>query len=146
MGTLAYDWKNKISNTGLLRFCSKQVHTAQEERTEESSVSQSKGLEFEGAELLHTAASAEDNKVQRTETDLSHGTQARDSHTFAEESKSSSPLSAIEEAKLSSSGSATKRTSNSAGLTPKKRHASASLKNKFSTPKNQRMISDFFKK
>jgi len=140
---LAYNWKNKISNTGLLRFCSK-VHTAQKDPLNESSVSERKSVEDERESFFHTA---EDNKITGTETDLPRVTQDREfSDTLVDKSGDSSSL-LLEEPKLSSSGSSTKRTSSSAGLiSPKKKHTSASLKRKSSTPNNQRMISDFFKK
>ncbi len=142
---MAYDWKNKISNTGLLRFCSK-VHATQEERRmKESSASESTRLEHEEAGFLHTAVSVKDDRIVRTESELPRVTHAREADALVEESQSS-PVS-LEEAKLSSSGSSTKRALSSAGLSsPKKRRASGSLKSKLSTPNNQRMISDFFKK
>lgn len=144
---MAYDWKSKISNTGMLRFCSK-VLPAQDEQKNDRPVSENTVLDQKGADSLHTVASGKDNEVIRTETIISTTTEARGSGTIAEESESSFP-SSLEDAKLPSSGSATKRTSSRAGLiSPKKKHASASSKNqkKCSTSKNQRMISDFFKK
>ena len=142
---MAYDWKNKISNTGLMRFCSK-THTTQEERMNEGSVPESKRLEHKGASVPQTAVSVKDNKIVETETDLPLVTDSKEPVTLTQESKIASSPS-LKEAKLPSSGSSTKRTSSSAVLiSPKKRQASAGLKSKLSTPNNQRMISDFFKK
>lgn len=144
IGTLAYNWKNKISNSGLLRFCSK-VHTAQGHPLKESSVSERKIVEDEGEGFFHTV-STEGDKIPGTETDSPRVTQDReDSESLVDKSGNSPFLT--EEPKLSLPGSSTKRTSSSAGLiSPKKKHASGNLKPKFATPNNQRMISDFFKK
>jgi len=129
----------------MLRFCSK-VHTTQGDPLNESSVSEGKSVDNEGEDTFHTV-SAEDEKTPGTETDSPRVTQDREhSDTLVNKSGNSSPL-LLEEPKLSSPGSSTKRTSSSAGLiSPKKKHASASLKRKISTPNNQRTISDFFKK
>jgi len=145
IGTLAYNWKKKISNSGLLRFCSK-VHTAQGDPLKESSVSERKIVEDEGEGFFHTD-STEDDKIPGTETDSPRVTQDReDSESLVDKSGNSPPF-LTEEPKLSLSGSSTKRTSSSAGLiSPKKKHASGNLKPKFATPNNQRMISDFFRK
>lgn len=110
------------------------------------SVSERKSVENEGEGIFHPV-SAEDEKIPETETDSPRLTQDREhSDTLVNKNGNSSP-SVLKEPKLLSSGSTTKRTSSSAGLiSPKKKHASASLKGKNSTPNNQRTISDFFKK
>jgi len=113
----------------------------------ETSVLEGKSVENEGEDIFHKV-STEDEKIPGTETDSPRVTQDREySDTLVNKTgANSSPLS-LEEPKLSSSGSSTKRASSSAVLiSPKKKHASASLKRKISTPNNQRTISDFFKK
>ena len=96
--------------------------------------------------IFHTVA-VEDEKILGIETNSPRITQDRDhSDKLVNKSGNSSPL-LLGEPKLSSSGSSKKRTSSSVGLiSPKKKHASASLKGKVSSPSNQRSISDFFKK
>ena len=129
----------------MFRFCSK-VHTAQGDSLNEGSVSERKSVENDGEGIFHTV-SAEDEKSPGTEIDSPRATQDRKhSDTSVEKSENSSPL-ILEEPKLSSPGSSTKRPSSSAGLiSPTKKHRSAGLKRKISTPNNQRTISDFFKK
>ncbi|KAJ7334406.1 hypothetical protein OS493_014717 [Desmophyllum pertusum] len=86
--------RTKSPTLAVKRSAPKQVHTAQEETERKKALfHKAKVLNLKEQNYFILQASAEDDKVQRTETDLSHGTQARDSHTFAEESKSSSPLS-----------------------------------------------------
>ena len=117
LGALAYNWKDKISNTGILKFCSK---AAQEPRT------QNTVFENEDSDHEKTAAS-----VKGTWDDCEQG--------------DSSPTSKVAD-KIISSGSAKKRTSSSGLNSPKRRKALVGIKDKVSTPNNQKTISDFFKK
>ena len=96
--------------------------------------------------VFHTV-SPEYEKIPGTETDSPRVTKDRKhSDKLVNKSGNSSPF-LLGEPKVSPSGSSTKRTSSSAGLiSPKKKHASASLKGKISSANNQRSISDFFKK
>lgn len=140
IGSMAYDWKSKISNTGMLRFCSR-VPTTSDEQKKESSVSRNSALNQK--DLLDTVAIGKGDEVRVSET-ISFATME------SRESESKRPISPLEESKLCSSGMATKRTSSRAGLiSPKKKYpASPISKNqkKCTTPNNQRIISDFFKK
>ena len=134
---MAYDWKGKISNTGMLRFCS--AKAAQESGTAEKTTA---AFENDNLDDRKSTAFAEEtveskiNSYSRTE-ELKQG-------DGRSPSAGGSPKSAL--AKIPSSGSAKKRTLTSGSVSPKKRQASAGMKVKNSPSANQRMISDFFKK
>lgn len=139
IGNMAYDWKSKISNTGMLRFCSNVPTTPDKQKNESSVLKKSLVIQKDS---LDTVASGKDDDVKVSETIISATTES-------EGSESKRPMPPLEESKLCSSGFATKRTSSQAGLlSPREKHPSPSSKNqkKCSTPNNQRMISDFFKK
>lgn len=117
----------------MLRFCSKAAqgnHTAQKNEDDD--------VEKRAAFLKGTVTS----KIGLSETALNDEVERG--------GNSSLPLLASprsESTKISSSGSARKRTLSSAGSTsPKKRQVSTGITGRNSTPNNQRMISDFFKK
>lgn len=136
---MAYDWKSKISNTGMLRFCSNVPTTPDKQKNESSVLKKSLVIQKDS---LDTVASGKDDDVKVSETIISATTES-------EGSESKRLMPPLEESKLCSSGFATKRTSSQAGLlSPREKHPSPSSKNqkKCSTPNNQRMISDFFKK
>ena len=128
----------------MLRFCSK-ANTTQVDPLNESSVSEGKSVKNVGEDIFLTV-SAEDEKILGTESDSPRVTQDREHSDTLVNKSGNFPLS-LEEPKLPSCGSSTKRASSSAVLiSPKKKHASGSSKRKISTPNNQRTISDFFRK
>jgi len=134
VGPLAYDWKDKISNTGMLRFCSK---AAQEFCTPEKSVLQNEGP-GNGRSVVA------DNQSLGTKVDLFQRTDELEQGDSSSQLSHGSNSSQLD--KVLSSGSSKKRSSTLGLILPKKKQASIATKGKISTPTNQRMISDFFKK
>lgn len=121
----------------MLRFCSK---GAQEFCTPEKSV-----LQNEGAGNGRSVVA--DNQSLGTKIDLFQRTdelEQGDSSSQSSHKAHGSNSSQLD--KVLSSGSSKKRSSSSGLILPKKKQASIATKGKISTPTNQRMISDFFKK
>ena len=118
----------------MLRFCSK---AAQEFCTPEKSVLQNEGP-GNGKSVVA------DNQSLGTKIDLFQRTDELEQGDSSSQSSHGSNSSQLD--KVLSSGSSKKRSSSSGLILPKKKQASITTKGKISTPTNQRMISDFFKK
>lgn len=113
----------------MLKFCSKAAQESQTQKT---------ALKKEGSDSEKASALAKEKKSSFPKPDdLEQG----DNDPPLGQRSSSSTLN-----KTAFSGSARKRTSSSGFISPRKKQASASMKAKISTPNNQRIISDFFKK
>lgn len=113
----------------MLKFCSKAAQGSQTEKT---------ALKKEGSDSEKVSAPAKEKEsLLPKPDDLEQG----DNDPPLGQRSSSSTVN-----KTAFSGSARKRTLSSGFISPRKKQASASTKAKISTPNNQRIISDFFKK
>lgn len=137
IGTLAYDWKAKISNTGMLRFCSAKA-------VQENCTTEKTSAVFENDQPDDRKSAALARETVESKTDSFPRTEELEQGDGRSPSVVGSPKSGL--AKIPSSGSAKKRTLTTGSVSPKKRRASAGMKVKNSPSTNQRMISDFFKK
>lgn len=136
IGDLAYDWKSKISNTGMLRFCSK---IAQENHTTEKTrnvIENESNFEGEGRNVNEDSLENGTNLVQGGK-EGEHG-DCEDSQVIR------NPICELTTNTPPSSGK--KRILNSSLVSSKRKRLSAGVKGKSATPANQRTISDFFKK
>ena len=140
IGDLAYDWKSKISNTGMLRFCSKGVQgnfTTEKRRNglENEKRSEEDGTTF----VIKDALETKTNLVERTDSP-DEGQQDNCGESRARR------IAAGELTAVTISSSNKKRALSSRSDSPNKKRLSAGELGKNATPTNQRMISDFFKR
>lgn len=140
IGDLAYDWKSKISNTGMLRFCSKGLQgnfTTEKRRNglENEKSSEEDGTTFVIKDTLETKT----NLVQRTDSP-DEGQQDNCGESRARR------IAAGELTAVTISSSNKKRALSSRSDSPNKKRLSAGELGKNATPTKQRIISDFFKR
>ena len=75
---MAYDWKSKISNTGMLRFCSNVPTTPDKQKNESSVLKKSLVIQKDS---LDTVASGKDDDVKVSETIISATTESEGSES-----------------------------------------------------------------